>query len=63
MHPLEHLAIIWAAVFVAVVAACKTRPTPVLFFLFMGFARVNIGMLPRESGDFIGELAGPGQPV
>ena len=37
MHPLLHLAIIWAAVFFAVVAAKKTRLTPVLFFLFAGF--------------------------
>lgn len=53
MHPLLHLAVIWAAVFVAVVAAKKTRLTPVLFFLFMGFLLVNLGVLPDESDEFI----------
>lgn len=53
MDPLAHLAIIWAAVFVAVVMAKATRLTPVLFFLFMGCVLVNIGVLPTESGDFI----------
>lgn len=53
MHPLLHLAVIWAAVFVAVVAAKKTRLTAVLFFLFMGFLLVNLGVLPAESDEFI----------
>ena len=57
MHPLAHLAVIWAAVFVAVVAAKKTRLTPVLFFLFMGFVLVNVGVLPLESDLFIREFA------
>ena len=57
MHPLLHLAIIWAAVFVAVVAAKKTRLTAALFFLFMGFFLVNIGVLPTESDQFIREFA------
>lgn len=57
MHPLTHLAIIWAAVFVAVVAAKKTRLTPVLFFLFAGFALVNLGFVPTESDEFIREFA------
>lgn len=57
MHPLVHLAIIWAAVFVAVVAAKKTRLTPVLFFLFAGFLLVNLGVVPTQSGDFIREFA------
>ena len=57
MHPLAHLAVIWAAVFVAVVAAKKTRLTPVLFFLFMGFSLVNVGILPVESDLFIREFA------
>jgi Kef-type K+ transport system membrane component KefB len=57
MHPLVHLAIIWAAVFVAVVAAKKTRLTPVLYFLFVGFVLANIGVLPQESGLFIREFA------
>ena len=57
MHPLAHLAVIWAAVFVAVVLAKKTRLTPVLFFLFIGFCLVNVGVLPRESDLFIREFA------
>jgi Kef-type K+ transport system membrane component KefB len=57
MHSLVHLAIIWAAVFVAVVAAKKTRLTPVLFFLFLGFLLVNIGVLPEESDLFIRQFA------
>lgn len=57
MHPLVHLAIIWAAVFVSVVAAKKTRLTPVLFFLFTGFVLVNVGVLPEESDEFIREFA------
>jgi Kef-type K+ transport system membrane component KefB len=53
MHPLVHLAIIWTGVFVAVVAAKKTRLTPVLYFLFAGFLLVNLGVIPEHSGDFI----------
>ncbi len=57
MAPLEHLAIIWAGVFVAVVAAKQTRLTPVLFFLFIGSVLANIGILPAESGPFIRHFA------
>ena len=57
MHPLARLAVIWAAVFVAIVAAKKTRLTPVLFFLFMGFVLVNTGILPEESDLSIREFA------
>jgi Kef-type K+ transport system membrane component KefB len=53
MSPLTHLAIIWAAVFVAAVAAKKTRLTPVLYFLFIGSLLANMGVLPAESGVFI----------
>lgn len=53
MDPLAHLAIIWAAVFAAVVMAKLTRLTPVLYFLFVGSLLVNIGVLPVESGSFI----------
>ena len=53
MDPLAHLAIIWAAVFAAVVMAKLTRLTPVLFFLFVGSLLVNLGVLPTESGAFI----------
>ncbi len=53
MDPLAHLAIIWAAVFAAVVMAKATRLTPVLYFLFMGSVLANLGILPAESGAFI----------
>lgn len=53
MDPLVHLAIIWAAVFAAVVMAKKTRLTPVLYFLFLGSLLANIGILPEQSGAFI----------
>ena len=57
MAPLTHLALIWAAVFAAVVMAKKTRMTPVLYFLFMGCVLVNTGVLPDESGPFIRQFA------
>lgn len=57
MNPLEHLAIIWAGVFVAVVLAKKTRLTPVLYFLFVGCVLANSGVLPAESGAFIRNFA------
>jgi len=53
MEALGDLALIWAAVYIAVVAARKTRLTPVLFFLFLGFVMVNVGLLPHESHPFI----------
>ena len=57
MDPLVHLALIWAGVFAAAVAAKKTRLTPVLFYLFVGFLLVNVGVLPKQSGPFIREFA------
>ncbi len=57
MHPLAHLALIWAGVFAAAVAAKKTRLTPVLFYLFIGFLLVNVGVLPKQSGPFIRDFA------
>ncbi len=57
MDPLVHLAIIWAAVFAAVVAAKWTRLTPVLYFLFIGCVLANLGILPEESGAFIRSFA------
>ena len=53
MDALSDLALIWAAVYIAVVAARKTRLTPVLYFLFLGFVMVNVGLLPQESHPFI----------
>ncbi|HEY5623776.1 MAG TPA: cation:proton antiporter [Gammaproteobacteria bacterium] len=57
MEPLEHLILIWGAVFVSVVAARHTRLTPVLYFLFFGFLMVNSGLLPREPDPFIRSFA------
>ena len=53
LDPLEHLAIIWAAVFFAVIAAKRTRLTPVLYFLACGAVMVNTGVLPEVSSPFI----------
>ncbi len=53
MEALEHLALIWCGVFVAVYLANKTRLTPVLFYLAIGAAYVNVGVLPLESNEFI----------
>ena len=57
MYPLLHLALIRAGVFAAVVAANKTRPTPVLYFLFVAALLVNIGVLPAQSDPSIREFA------
>lgn len=57
MEALSNLALIWVAVFLAVIAARIVRMTPVLFFLFFGFLMVNTGMLPEESHPFIGSLS------
>lgn len=57
MEALEQLILIWTAVFVAVVAARKTRLTPVLYFLFLGFVMVNAGVLPRELDPFVRGLS------
>ena len=53
MGALEHLAIIWCGVFVAILAARKTKLTPVLWYLFIGAVLVNTGVLPRETSPFI----------
>ena len=53
MEPLTHLVIIWCGVLVAVLAAQKTRLTPVLWFLFVGAVLVNVGALPTEADPFI----------
>ncbi len=57
MEPLFYLAIIWVSVFIAAVLAHKTRLTPVLFFLFMGFLLINTGILPKEEDPFIRNFA------
>ncbi|MEZ5920873.1 MAG: cation:proton antiporter [Parvularculaceae bacterium] len=53
MSSLEQLALIWAGVFAAVFLAHRTRLTPVLFYLAIGSAFVNLGLLPREDDPFI----------
>ncbi len=57
MGPLGYLALIWTAVFVANIAARKTRSVPVLWFLAFGAVMVNSGVVPTESDPFIGGLA------
>jgi len=57
LEALEQLVLIWVAVFIAVVAARKTRLTPVLYFLFFGFLMVNIGILPTELDPLIRGLS------
>jgi len=57
MTPLEELIIIWVAVYASVIAARHTRLTPVLYFLFFGVLLVNIGVLPKESNEFIREFS------
>ena len=47
MDPLAHLAVIWGAVFAAVVLAKMTRLTPVLYFLFV---RQCTGKYRRSAG-------------
>jgi Kef-type K+ transport system membrane component KefB len=53
------LAVIWTSVYLAVVAAQKTKLTPILYFLAFGAILVNLGIIPQESSPFIrgfGEL-------
>jgi Kef-type K+ transport system membrane component KefB len=57
VEALSHLALMWAGVFVAVIAARWTRLTPVLWFLFVGSLLVNLGWLPVESDPFIRTFA------
>lgn len=63
IHSLEQLALIWAAVFGAIIAARKTRLTPVLYYLAAGAVLVNIGWLPETPGPFIEGLAEVGMIV
>lgn len=57
MEALEQLVLIWTAVFAAVIAARKTRLTPVLYYLFAGFILVNVGLLPEEPNEFLRSFA------
>ena len=47
------LAIIWTGVYITVLAATKTRLTPVLYYLAIGCILVNVGILPVQSDPFI----------
>ena len=53
MDPLLDLAIVWIAVYLAVIAARYTRLTPVLFYLFFGALFVNLGILPIQTDAFV----------
>jgi len=53
LEPLTQLVIMWCGVFFAVLAARKTKLTPVLYFLFVGAVLVNVGVLPVETHPFI----------
>jgi Kef-type K+ transport system membrane component KefB len=57
MHPLNELAIIWAAVYLASLLAAKTRLTSVLYYLACGALLVNLGILPEDTGEFIRTFA------
>jgi Kef-type K+ transport system membrane component KefB len=57
MDVMFELAIIWAGVYIAVIAAAKTRLTPVLYYLAIGCVLVNVGILPEKSDDFVRGLA------
>ena len=57
MQPLVHLLLIWAGVLIAAAAAKKTRLTPVLFFLFVGFVMVNLVIIPEFIGSFVSSRA------
>ena len=53
MDALTQLTVIWGAVLVSIVAAQKTRLTPVLYFLAAGFILANTGVLPAHHDPFI----------
>jgi Kef-type K+ transport system membrane component KefB len=57
MAPLTQLLLIWTSVLLSIWLAERTRMTPVLWYLFMGAALVNLGWLPVEPGDFISGFA------
>ena len=57
MESLAQLALMWGAVFLAFIAAAKTRLANVLWYLAFGAVLVNIGLLPEKSDDFIRTLS------
>ncbi len=53
IEPFIHLALIWTGVLFAIWLAGKTRLTPVLWYLFIGAALGNFGILPSHPLPFI----------
>ncbi len=53
MDALHQLAIIWASVYLAILAARHTKLTPVLYYLAFGCVLVNTGILSGEHNEFI----------
>jgi Kef-type K+ transport system membrane component KefB len=53
MDSLHQLAVIWASVYLANIAARHSKLTPVLFYLFFGCVLVNTGILSGEHDEFI----------
>lgn len=56
MDDLVHLALIWGSVYLSVIAARKTKLTPMLYFLAFGCLMVNIQLLPEKGTPFIHSL-------
>ncbi|MCF6197908.1 MAG: cation:proton antiporter [Hyphomicrobiaceae bacterium] len=57
MDSLTQLALMWAAAFLAILVASKTRLTNVLWYLIFGAVLVNLGVLPEKSDEFITTLS------
>jgi Kef-type K+ transport system membrane component KefB len=55
--PLIQLLLIWASVLISIWLAERTRMTPVLWYLLMGAALVNLGWLPVVPSEFIAGFA------
>ena len=53
MDALTTLAVIWFTVYLAELAAERTKLTPVLYFLGFGCLLVNLGVLPYDTDPFI----------
>jgi Kef-type K+ transport system membrane component KefB len=53
MDALTTLAVTWFTVYLAVIAAERTKLTPVLYFLAFGCLLVNVGILPYDTDPFI----------
>jgi Kef-type K+ transport system membrane component KefB len=60
MESLTHLALVWAAIYLAFLLARMSRLTPVLWYLAFGSLMVNVGLLPIEPDPFIRGLGDVG---